>query len=152
DLAAAPVQLLKLLAGQRTLDARLPASGYAVSRRTLDRALRERAIAAGASLEIDTIRGIDGGTAVGKRRTWTGDGLFLATGKHDGRGLGRPRRSRDPALGLRLRLPNDASRSATLAGVIELHLFERSYAGVVLQEDGSANVCLAVRKSKIGRA
>lgn len=149
DLAAAPVQRLKLISVHHTLDAWLPAPGYAVSRRTLDRALREEAIAAGARLEIDTIRGIDSGAAVGKRRTWTGDGVFLATGKHDVRGLGRPRRSRDPALGLRLRLPNDASRSATLAGVIELHLFERSYAGVVLQEDGSANVCLAVRKSRL---
>src|SRR5690606_4583236 len=149
DLAAAPVQRLKLISVHHTLDAWLPAPGYAVSRRTLDRALREEAIAAGARLEIDTIRGIDSGAAVGKRRTWTGDGVFLATGKHDVRGLGRPRRSRDPALGLRLRLPNDASRSATLAGVIELHLFERSYAGVVLQEDGSANVCLAVRKSML---
>src|SRR5690606_39603076 len=72
DLAAAPVQHLKLLAGQRTLDARLPASGYAVSRRTLDRALRERAIAAGASLEVDTIRGIDGGRAVGQHSAVAG--------------------------------------------------------------------------------
>src|SRR5690606_24733379 len=70
---------------------------------------------------------------------------------HDVRGLPRPRGARDPALGLRLRLAPTRARAALLAGCIELHLFDGGYAGAVLQEDGSANVCLAVRKSRLAR-
>src|SRR5690606_12079305 len=102
---------------------------------------RARAIAAGAAIEIDTARGVEGTTVVGRRHAWTGEALFLATGKHDVRGPGRPRAARDPALGLRLRLPASAARETLLGGRIELHLFDGGYAGVVLQEDGSANVC-----------
>ncbi len=75
---------------------------------------------------------------LGRDREWRRDGLFLATGKYDLRNLPRPRRAGDPALGLRLRLPASAAREALLAGSIELHLFAGGYAGVVLQEDGSA--------------
>jgi flavin-dependent dehydrogenase len=35
---------------------------------------------------------------------------------------------------------------------VELHLFDRGYAGLVLQEDGTANLCLAVRKSRLAEA
>src|SRR5690606_40788963 len=84
-----------------------------------------------------------------RRRIWTGNGLFFATGKHDLRGAGRPRSASDATLGLRLRLPRSASRLGSLADTIELHLFERGYAGLVLQEDGTTNVCLAVRTSML---
>jgi menaquinone-9 beta-reductase len=39
-----------------------------------------------------------------------------------------------------------------LRGRIELHLFHGGYAGIVLQEDGTANVCLALRKSLLAGA
>jgi flavin-dependent dehydrogenase len=84
---------------------------------------------------------------IGRAGKWSGDGLFLATGKHDVRGAPRPRRSGDPALGLRVRLPARHVSGSALAGRIELHLFAGGYAGIVLQEDHSANVCLALRKS-----
>jgi hypothetical protein len=38
----------------------------------------------------------------------------------------------DPALGLRLRLPASAPRTALVEGQIELHLFAGGYAGIVL--------------------
>jgi flavin-dependent dehydrogenase len=52
---------------------------------------------------------------------------------------------------LRVRLHPSADRTELLVGRIELHLFAGGYAGVVLQEDGSANVCMAVRKSLLAR-
>jgi flavin-dependent dehydrogenase len=151
-LGAHPVTQLALFAGGREVQVDLPARSFGLSRRALDTELRRLAIAAGAELAIDHIRSIEATTVIGQSRMWHGDSLFLATGKHDMRGLPRPRSSADPALGLRLRLPRLAARNRLLAGRIELHLFDRGYAGIVLQEDGSANVCLAVRKSRLTAA
>jgi flavin-dependent dehydrogenase len=39
-----------------------------------------------------------------------------------------------------------------LAGAIELHLFPGGYAGLCLQEDGSANLCMAVHRSRLTEA
>lgn len=149
-LGARRVERLALFAGGTEATLPLPAPAFGLSRRALDTALRQRALALGARLEIDAARSVEGTTVAGRRRIWAGETLFLATGKHDVRGPGRPRDARDPALGLRLRLPASAAREALLAGRIELHLFAGGYAGIVLQEDGSANVCLAVRKSLLG--
>ena len=147
-LGAHEVDWLVLFAGTRRAEARLPAPAYGLSRRALDGALRGAAVAAGARLEIDKARRIADGRVEGERRVWTGNALFLATGKHDVRGRQRPRQASDPALGLRLRTP--ASRD--LDGRIELHLFAGGYAGIVRQEDGSANICLALRKSLLAGA
>lgn len=148
-LGAVSVHRLALFAAPCEATAALPEPGLAISRQALDTAMRARAIAAGCQIEIDSIRELDGLTAIGRRRIWTGNGLFFATGKHDLRGAGRPRSASDATLGLRLRLPRSASRLGSLADTIELHLFERGYAGLVLQEDGTTNVCLAVRKSML---
>jgi flavin-dependent dehydrogenase len=82
------------------------------------------------------------------------DSLFLATGKHDLRGIARPRNAagENPMLGLRLRLPPSDRLAALLAGHIEMHLFKGGYLGIVLQEDGSANACMAVHKSRLAAA
>jgi flavin-dependent dehydrogenase len=151
SLGARRLECVALFAGARELVTPLPSTAFGLSRRALDGALRDRALAAGAEIAIDTARGLEGTEVIGRARRWTGDGLFLATGKHDVRGVGRPRPSRDPALGLRVRLPPSPPRTELLAGRIELHLFAGGYAGVVLHEDGSANVCLAVRKAMLAR-
>lgn len=151
DLGAHRVTRLALHAGERRATTPLPAPAFGLSRRAMDNALRQAALAAGADLAVDTVRTIDGSTAIG-RRTWTGESMFLATGKHDLRGHSRPRRAGDPAVGLRLRLPADAALAALIAGTIELHLFAGGYAGLVMQEGGSANLCLAVKKSLLTAA
>lgn len=142
-LGAPPIETVALIAAKRELMAGLPETAFGISRRALDGALRRRALEAGARIEVDTVRGVTGSEAEGRRRRWSGDGLFLATGKHDVRGVGRPRSSHDPALGLRLRL----ATSPGPIGRIELHLFPHGYAGIARHEDRSSNICLAVRKS-----
>ncbi len=151
-LGASRVDRVALFAVGRETALPLPDTAFGLSRRALDNALRRRALALGAEFEVETARGIEGACVLGRDRRWSGDGLFLATGKHDVRGGARPRRAADPALGLRLRLPATGDRSALLAGRIELHLFRGGYAGIVLQEDGTANVCLAVRKSRLANS
>ena len=39
-----------------------------------------------------------------------------------------------------------------LAGQIDLYLFDRGYAGLAMQEDGSANLCMAVHRSRLQEA
>lgn len=140
----------------RAARAALPRPARCVSRRRLDAMLLERAERAGAAIERGVgARGWDQGLV----RTDDGAGLatdavFLATGKHDLRGLSRPATARgdDPAIGLRVRLgPAQALRRAIGDG-IELHLFGGGYAGCALQEDGSANLCMAVRRSRLTQA
>lgn len=151
-LGAHRVTRLALFAGATRAEFALPAPAFGLSRHALDSALRARAVSAGARLAIDTARLVEGTTVVGRQRRWSGDGLFLATGKHDVRGAARQRASRDPALGVRVRLPASLARRRLLDGRIELHLFDGGYAGIVLQEDGTANLCLAVRKSCLAHA
>jgi len=148
-LGAHRVDRLALFAAGKEAVFDLPEPSFGLSRRELDTALRQRALGLGARLEAETARGLQGTAVLGRDRRWEGNALFLATGKHDVRGLARPRHSGDPALGLRLRLPSSPGRQAMVAGRIELHLFAGGYAGIVLQEDGTANVCLAVRKSML---
>jgi len=151
-LGAHAVQRLILFGDGRPAEIALPKRAYGLSRRALDSALRRQATAAGAELVLDTVRHVDGLRVSGRNRSWQTDSLFLATGKHDLRGNSRPRSAKDPALGLRVRLRPSPRLAKRLANTIELHLFDGGYAGVVLQEDGSANACLAVRKSLMGEA
>ncbi|HEU0045492.1 NAD(P)/FAD-dependent oxidoreductase [Sphingomonas sp.] len=147
---------VRLFAGNRTATAALPRPALAVSRRRLDTLLLARALAVGASVErgvtVRTIEGTQARTADGA--TLSADTMFLASGKHDVRGLARPAQARgsDPTLGLRLRLPPSAALTKLLAGAIELHLFPGGYAGLCLQEDGAANLCMAVHRSRLDLA
>ena len=150
-LGAQRVDRLALFAGATRAEASLPEPAWGLSRHALDSALRRLAIEAGAQLEIDRARHVAPGIVEGERHDWRSDTIFLVTGKHDVRGEGRPRQSADPALGLRIRVPAGACASA-LANTIELHFFDGGYAGIVVQEDGSANICLALRKSLLAEA
>ena len=142
---------LRLFCGGREATTALPQVACGLSRHALDSALRATALGAGTEIAFDHIIAVEPGLARGRKQDWRAETLFLASGKHDVRGAARPRRAADPALGLRLRLAPTRQRAETLGGHIELHLFAGGYVGIVLQEDGSANVCLALRKSALAR-
>lgn len=150
-LNTARVTRLRLFAGKRTAEARLPAPAIGVSRRRLDAILLDRAIQSGAAVE----RGVmvrafeDGNARLGDGAALTAEATLLATGKHELRGVQREHDAADPALGLRLRL---SGLDRMVSDAIELHMFDRGYAGLVLQEDGSANLCMAVRRSRLQEA
>ena len=151
-LGARQVKRLRLYAGERVAEAILPGLSYGLSRRSLDRALRQLAVTNGAELAIDRARSVASGIIKGESKLWESPAIFLATGKHDIRGERRPRRASDQALGLRVRFPASPELEALVGETIELHLFAGGYAGIVLQEGGSINICLALRKSKLGEA
>jgi len=149
-LGAHRVEKLILFGEGRPAEIALPRRAYGLSRRRLDTALRSQALAQGAESVCDTVRHVEALHVTGRTHEWQAQSLFLATGKHDVRGSSRPRSAKDPALGLRVRLAPSPRLAKRLANTIELHLFDGGYAGLVLQEDGSANLCLAVRKSLLG--
>lgn len=156
-LGGVPIDRVRLFAGRHGAEALLPAAAVGLSRHALDSALLALAARSGAGVE----RGVAVREADAERRvrledggTIRADALLLATGKHDLRGLPRPREAAgdDPALGLRLHLAAGPGLSGAIRGAIELHLFDRGYAGLLLQEDGRANLCMAVRKSRLAEA
>ncbi|WP_347302909.1 FAD-dependent monooxygenase [Croceibacterium sp. TMG7-5b_MA50] len=151
-----PVTHVRLFAGGRMAEAALPQPGRGVSRRHLDTLLLHAAEQAGAGVERGiTVRAIDGLTArLGDGAELAADALFLASGKHDVRGAMRPEAARggDPTLGLRVRLEAAPAMQRSVGAAVELHLFDRGYAGLVVQEDGTGNLCLAVHRSRLTEA
>jgi flavin-dependent dehydrogenase len=149
-LRGATVDHVRLFGRAGSASARLPRPALGVSRRQLDSALLAHAEALGARVERGVMaREIDGREIRADGETFAPERLLLATGKHDVRGAARPKPPGDPALGLRVRLGPAPALTRLIESAIELHLFDRGYAGLVLQEDGSANLCLAVRKSRL---
>lgn len=152
-LGARPITRLRLIAGDRTAEADLPFAAAGLSRRALDEALLEQAEQAGARIERGVaIRAAEGplwALRLDDGATIATDALFLATGKHELRGLARPRGEDGGAVGMRVAIdPGPALRDA-LAGVIELHLFRGGYAGLLLQEDGRVNLCLSIARARL---
>ena len=147
---------VRIFAGDRVREAPLPRPAVSVSRRRLDTVLLAAAVAHGAAIERGvSVREIE------REHVRTADGaildapaLFLANGKSDVRGTARPESARgvDPTLGIRVRIQPTPRQARALAGQIDLYLFDRGYAGLAMQEDGSANLCMAVHRSRLQAA
>lgn len=151
-LRGATIGRVRLLTAGGMAEAPLPRPALGLSRRQLDSALLCHAEALGVRVERGVhAREIDGRTIRADGQGFAAERLLLATGKHDVRGVGRPRGG-DPMLGLRVRLGPDAALTRMIEGTIELHLFDRGYAGLAPHEADGANLCLAVRKSRLGEA
>lgn len=154
DLAGHGVNQLRLFSGRHNARAPLPKPAIGISRRRLDSLLLERAIAAGAGVERGVaIREIN---ATGEARTADGatlfgESLFVATGKYDVRGATRAR-PENATFGLRMLLPSHPSLAAMIGDAIELHLFAGGYCGVMINENGETNLCMAVRKARLSAA
>ncbi|HVQ06997.1 MAG TPA: FAD-dependent monooxygenase [Allosphingosinicella sp.] len=146
-LGARPIHRLRLIAGTRIVETALPRAAAGLSRRRLDATLLAMAEEAGATvlrgraaraIEGDMVRLDDGAEMAA-------DALFLATGKHELRGVAREVGARPLSVGLRAAVPPRAD----LAGTIELHLYDGGYAGLLVQEDGMANLCLSVAQARM---
>lgn len=153
ELGGHAIDHVRIFAGKGVASAPLPAAAIGLSRHRLDTIMLGHAVAAGAAVEIATVRSMDKATVTTDSGMIESDSIFLATGKHDLRGEPRPKfGGDDPTLGLRVRLGPNAVLTKLIGSSIELHMFDRGYAGLLLQEDGSANLCMAVRKSRLTEA
>jgi flavin-dependent dehydrogenase len=156
-LGGQQVGRVRLFAGSRRSETSLPQAAMGVSRQRLDTVLQAAAVAAGADLQRGVhATTIDGHTVQTRGgATLAAPAIFLAAGKHGFRGQPREPASwqkHDPVMGLRLRLPHHAALDRLIGDAVELHLFDRGYAGLVRQEDGGANLCLATHKSRLDEA
>lgn len=146
-LGGRPIARLRVIAGDADVAVELPFAAAGLSRRTLDAALLARAAALGAGIERGcAVRSVEGRCATLADGGVIGaEALFLATGKHDLRGIvRRGPMGDDPPVGLRVSVAGPA-----VDGAIELFLFERGYAGMLRQEDGTVNLCLSVARSRL---
>lgn len=161
-LGAVPVTEVAVAAGGRAGRAGLPFPALSLSRRVLDEALLEHARAAGAEVRrgvaVRQLRRVGGawharlGPGGGEIRARD---VFLATGKHDLRGWGRPPGPQPDLLGFKLHLRLHPSQAAELGRVVEIALFPGGYAGLQAVGTTDANLCLLVRRSTfagLGRA
>ncbi len=142
---------VRLFAGSAEAKAELPDRAIGLSRARLDAALVARAVHMGAAIDRGVaVRSLeaDGSLLTKDGASLRPESLFVATGKHELRGLGRERGG-SPTLGLRVRLAAHPALAKLVGDSIELHLFGGGYAGLILQEDSSANLCLAVRKDSL---
>jgi flavin-dependent dehydrogenase len=135
----------------------LPFEGLGLSRRVLDEALLTHAAGCGADISrgvrinnISTAGGIALETAtLGVIRPRT---LFLATGKHELRGLRRDTAKPNTLVGFKMYFRLSPRAIRELSGYITLYMFRRGYAGLQMVEGGQANLCLLVEKDELDRA
>ncbi|MGQ0659532.1 NAD(P)/FAD-dependent oxidoreductase [Sphingosinicella sp.] len=151
-LGARPIHRLRLVAGDKMVERPLPKPAAGLSRRQLDAALLRLAEAEGAMvLRGRTARAVeDRSLRLDDGEEIDADALFVATGKHELRGTARQIGDRAVSVGLRAALPASPTLARDLAGVIELHLYDGGYAGLLLQEDGMVNLCLSAAQARMG--
>jgi flavin-dependent dehydrogenase len=154
ELGAQPIHRLRLVAGAGRHETDLPRAGAGLSRRRLDATLLQVAEQQGAVvLRGRAVRAVeDGRVRMDDGEEMDPEALFVATGKHELRGVARQIGGRGVSVGLRAALPPNTVLTAALAGTIELHLFDGGYAGLLLQEDGSTNLCLSVSAERLAGA
>ncbi len=134
DLGAHLIRHVRVFHRNKAATARLPREAGGVSRHRLDSVMQDVAVATGAVLERGvTARSFAEGVLHTDGGDRTAEALFLASGKHDVRGFGRPKPTGDAPMGLRFRMPAHPSLRAMIDDTIELHLFEGGYAGLLLQ-------------------
>ena len=156
-LGGHPITKVRVFAGKRHAQAPLPHRAIGMSRRRMDSLLIAKAQTEGATLERGVaVReiGMDGGIRLSDSSIIHSDSIFMACGKHDVRGIVRARDTQGEAqtLGLRVKLTAHPALTSLVGDAIELHLFDGGYVGLLLNESGEANLCLAVRKSRLTAA
>jgi flavin-dependent dehydrogenase len=156
-LGGHPIGAVRLIRGDRCVTAALPFAAVGVSRGRLDEALLRHAARAGA--EVRRGQTILRAEPVGRgARLTLADGavhaagtLFLATGKHDLRGLRRAAAAED-LVGFKLHLALPPATLRALSGHVEIVLFPDAYAGLQRIEEERANLCLLVRRARLEAA
>jgi len=153
-LGGSPIDRVRLVSGSRSAEARLPFTALGLTRRRLDAALLDHAVEAGAKIERGvTVRQVDGTAMATTGGALTPATLLLATGKHDVRGAKRDATGTlDHLIGFKQYYRADAATLRSLAGVIEIVLFDGGYAGLQRVEDGLVNLCLLVGRPRFDAA
>jgi flavin-dependent dehydrogenase len=145
---------LRLVQGDDCVETQLPFQGIGVTRKALDEVLLNHAAASGAKVSRGRAVSLDENTdglalAFSDGEVMRPATLFLATGKHDVRGLRRLAPPAKQLVGFKMYFRLGAAARAALAGHITLLLFRGGYAGLQLVETGEANLCLLVDRERL---
>jgi flavin-dependent dehydrogenase len=158
SLGAVPINYVRLAAARRAATAPLPFPAASLTRKALDTALIAAAIAGGVRMErgrsVQSLRRTAANlwqATLDDGATFEAPNVFLATGKHDLRGHGRPR---DPHqwVGFKMYYRLSAAQTADLADASELTLYSGGYGGIQPVEDGFTNFCCVVQRRYFARA
>jgi flavin-dependent dehydrogenase len=150
ELGAESIDRVRLARGERLAEAPLPFRALSLSRRSLDEALLKAAEHAGARiLRPAKVKALERETGtwravIDDARAVRAEQAFLATGKHELKGLGL----QNDLIAFKLHWRLQPAQAKALSGSVELGLFGGGYAGLEPIEDGKANLCLVVRRSR----
>jgi len=151
-LGAVPIDRVRIVSGRKSVESRLPFTALGISREVLDEALLDAAAAAGAKIR----RGVRV-TAIEDHGIRTSEGecqaetVFLATGKHDLRGAGRPdANGRGEHLCFKMHWRIPAGQDEELGSAVELVLFDGGYLGIQRVSARVMNFCVLVRRARFG--
>jgi flavin-dependent dehydrogenase len=158
SLGAVPINYVRLAASRRAAEAPLPFPAASLTRKALDTALIAAAIAAGVRVErgrsvqsLNRAAGNAWRATLDDGTTFEAPTAFLATGKHDLHGHGRPK---DPHqwVGFKMYYRLSGAQTADLADASELTLYGGGYGGIQPVEDGITNFCCVVKRKYFARA
>ena len=157
ELGANVISNLRLSAGNRLIAAPLPFHALSLSRRILDDALLARAeengcqIQRGTAVDMLTPEGDHWIASLCNGDSLRASNVFLATGKHDLRGLPRSAGKQSDLVGFKMHWQLAPAQLRILRDCMELYLFPGGYGGLSLIEGDVANLCLVVRRSTLRR-
>lgn len=146
-LGAVAIDRVRLVTAERSATAKLGFTARSVTRRALDAALLALAAAAGADVQrgVSAREVVPDGTVVASHGEVRAETLFVATGKHNLRGVDRGGAGTlNHQLGFKAYLRLVPDERAVLSGHVELILFEGGYAGLQMVERDAANLCFLV--------
>jgi flavin-dependent dehydrogenase len=136
---------VRLARGAKTMTARLPFEGVGLTRKVLDGAMLEHAVASGVMVRrgvtVRKITGIEVETS--QNEMLRPHSLLLATGKHEARGAARAGRP-GGTVGFKNYFSLSPAQTAAMAHHVELIIFPGGYAGLELVETGEANFSLLI--------
>jgi flavin-dependent dehydrogenase len=157
ELGANVISNLRLSAGNRLIAAPLPFHALSLSRRILDGALLARVEENGCQIQhgtaVETLTpDVDHWIAsLSNGDSLRASNVFLATGKHDLRGLPRSVGKQSDLVGFKMHWQLAPAQLRILRDCMELYLFPGGYGGLSLIEGDVANLCLVVRRSTLRR-
>src|SRR5271163_817559 len=152
SLGAVPLNYVRLAVARRAAEAPLPFPAASLTRKALDTALIAEAVTAGIRVERGrSVQSLSRATAnlwrvtLDDGTTYEAPTAFLATGKHDLRGHGRPK---DPHqwIAFKMYYRLSAAQTADLGDASELMLYSGGYGGIQPVQDGITNFCCVVQR------
>jgi len=152
-LGAQTIRSVRLTSRGRVIETRLPFTALSLSRATLDEAMLTRAAQAGCSVQRGAfVEGLTPRNGEWHAQLRGGDScsseaVFLASGKHDVRGLERKLGRHGDLVGFKLQWRLEPAQTEALRDFMELYLFPGGYGGLSLVEGEAATMCLVVRRA-----